>query len=172
MIRTESPLALSRPGGSRLEVQLRELPHPVMSLDQMVTVVTSALLAALGWVIGYVTTVRRDRLSERRDLRVQYLLDAYRRLEGAANRQDPTEDDERALESAIADIQLLGSPEQVHRARQFALEFASTGQASLDRVLEGLRLELRKELALRPLLEGITFLRIVRNAKGRRRESE
>jgi hypothetical protein len=87
------------------------------------------------------------------------------RLENAANRREAGEDDEKALESAVADIQLLGSPEQVHLARQFALEFAGAGQASLDRLLEALRLELRKELALPPLMEGITFLRIVRDAE-------
>jgi len=139
-----------------------------MKLDQIVTVVVSALLSGLGWFVGYLTTVRRDRLSKKRDLRTQYLLDAYRRLEGAANRREPKEDDEKALESAVADIQLLGSPEQVHLARQFALEFAGAGQASLDQLLEALRLDLRKELALAPLVEGITFLRIVRNAKDSR----
>jgi len=57
----------------------------------------------------------------------------------------------------VADIQLLGSSEQVHLARQFALEFAGKGSASLDPLLESLRIELREELALPPLKEGITF---------------
>ena len=70
-----------------------------------------------------------------------------------------------ALESAVADIQLLGSPDQVRLARQFALEFATKGKASLDPLLESLRSELRRELALTPLDEGITFLRIVRNGQ-------
>ena len=87
------------------------------------------MLALLGWIIGYIATIRRDRLSKKRDLGTQYLLDAYRRLEGAGNRREPGLDDEKALESSVADIQLLGSPEQVHLARQFALEFARTGSA-------------------------------------------
>jgi hypothetical protein len=112
------------------------------------------------------TTIRRDRLSKKGDLRTQYLLDAYRQLERTANRRELSEDDEKALESAVADIQLLHSPDQVHLARQFALEFAGARQASLDQLLEALRLELRNELSLPPLLEGINFLRIVRNAQG------
>ncbi len=107
-----------------------------MKPDQITTVLTSTFLALLGWLVGYVATIRRDRLSKRRDLRTQYLLDAYRRLEGAGNRREPSPEDEKALESAVADIQLLGSPEQVHLARQFALEFAGTGRASLDPLLE------------------------------------
>jgi len=136
-----------------------------MKSDQIVTVVSSVALALLGWVVGYIATIRRDRLSKKRDLRTQYLLDAYRRLEGAGNRRRPGREDEKVLESSVADIQLLGSPEQAHLARQFALEFADTGRASLDALLEALRAELRKELALPPLNEGITFLRIVRDAE-------
>lgn len=134
-----------------------------MKPDQIITILTSALLLLLGWLVGYLTTIRRDRLSKRRDLRTQYLLDAYRHLEGAGNRK-PSQDDEKALESAVADIQLLGSSEQVHLARLFALEFADKGQASLNPLLEALRLDLRKELALPPLDEGIAFLRIVHNS--------
>jgi len=95
------------------------------------------------------------------------LLDAYRRLEGAGNRREPGPDGEKALESAIADIQLLGSREQVRLARQFTLEFAGRGQAPLDPPLEALRVDLRRELDLTPLDEGITFLRITRNGAGR-----
>lgn len=131
-----------------------------MKPDQLVTVVASAVLALLGWFVGYFSTVRRDRLTKRRDLRTQYLLDAYRRLEGAGNRSKPSPEDKKALESAVADIQLLGSKEQVHLAREFALQFARSGHASLDPLLESLRLDLRQELALPILNEGITYLRI------------
>lgn len=139
-----------------------------MKPDQIVTVLTSVVLALFGWLVGYISTIRRDRLSKRRDLRTQYLLDAYRRLEGASNRREPGTVDEKALESAVADIQLLGSSEQVQLARQFALEFAGKGQASVDPLLEALRLELRKELDLSPLDKGITLLRITSKAEGRR----
>jgi hypothetical protein len=136
-----------------------------MKPDQIITVLTSSFLALMGWFVGSIATIRRDRLSKQRDLRTQYLLDAYRRLEGAGNGREPSRTDEKALESAVADIQLLGSPDQVHLARRFALEFAGSGQAALDPLLESLRMELRKELALPALDEGITYLRIVRNPK-------
>lgn len=140
-------------------------PKSHMKPDQILTIVVSALLSIAGWLIGYLTTVRRDRLSKRRDLRTQYLLDAYRRLESAANQIEPTEEHEKALESAVADIQLLGSSEQVHLARHFALQFAGSGQAPLDSLLEALRVELRRELGLQRPPEGITFLRINRESK-------
>jgi hypothetical protein len=131
-----------------------------MKPDPIITTLISALLALLAGFAGYILGIRRDRLSKRRDLRTQYLLDAYRRLEGASNRQDLSNDDKKALESASADIQLLGSPEQVRLARLFAQEFAGSRIASLDPLLEALRHELRKELALVPLHERLIFLRI------------
>lgn len=138
-----------------------------MNPDRLFTIAISALLSIVGWVVGYTTTIRRDRIAKRRDLRTQYLLEAYRQLEGASNRVQPSDDDEKALERA-ADIQLLGSPEQVRLAREFAFEFARSGHASLDHLLETLRRDLRTELSL-PRLDtaGTHHLRIVRNQQSR-----
>ena len=135
-----------------------------MKPDQLISVLTSVALASLGWFVGYLSTIRRDRLTKRRDLRTQYLLEAYRRLEGAGNRNNPTDSDVKALESAVADIQLLGTVEQAHLARKFALEFAKDGHASLDPLLEALRHDLRKELDLPSLEEGVTYLRIAKTS--------
>lgn len=136
-----------------------------MKPDQIITIVVSVLLSGY---VAYITSVRRDRLSKQRDLRTQYLLEAYRRLESATNRPPGSPADFRALESAIADIQLLGSPEQVHLAKKFTLDFAGSGAASFNQLLEDLRRELRKELALPPLDESIAFLRVVPDAEDRK----
>ena len=136
-----------------------------MKPDQFITVLASTLLAVLGWIVAYSTTIRRDRLTKQRDLRTQYLLEVYRRLEGAGNRSKPSLDEESTLESAVADIQLLGSVEQVQLARTFAFEFTKYRSASLDPLLESLRVELRNELALPPIAETIIHLRIVRDGR-------
>jgi len=108
----------------------------------------SILLAFAGWWIGYWTSLRRDRAAKKRDLRIEYLIEAYRHLEGASNRIHPSSENEKALESAIADIQLFGSKEQVALATEFARDFATHRGASLDDLLESLRSDLRKELDL------------------------
>ena len=115
-------------------------------------------VAALGGWAGHYFSMRRDLANERLKLRVTYLLEAYRRLEGASNRDDA----KRCwpeLESAIADIQLLGSPSQVALARRFAIEMASENSASLDELIFDLRESLRLELELEPVSEGVIFLR-------------
>jgi len=75
-----------------------------------------------------------------------------------------SEEDERALESALADVQLLGSGTQVQLAREFALDFARKGNADLDELLESLRRDLRRELDLGSVSDRVVHLRIERAA--------
>jgi len=130
-----------------------------VKIDQYLTIISTVLLAFLGWWAGYPSTVRRDRIAKRRDLRTQYLIEAYRRLESSANREKPRPEREK-IESAIADIQLFGSPGQVAMARRFAAQFVEERGASMDDLLESLRVDLRKELDLGPTPDRIVFLRI------------
>jgi hypothetical protein len=102
--------------------------------------------------------VRRDRLAKKRDLRIQYLIDAYRRLESAANRTSAEPAD---LESAVADIQLFGSPEQIVLVRKFSAQFAAESGAGLEDLLESLRVDLRKELDFGASPASIVHLRIL-----------
>ena len=94
-----------------------------MPVEQIASTTFTVFLAVSGCWLSYWLAVRKDRLAKKRDLRTQYLLDAYRRLEGASNRE-MSDEDERAFESALADIQLPGSGEQVRLATEFALDFA------------------------------------------------
>ena len=115
------------------------------------------VVALLGGWFGHHLSMQRDLTGERRKLRVAYLLEAYRRLEGAANRNNlkcwPN------LESALADIQLLGSPHQVSLAKQVAIDMARDRIAPLDDLLFDLRQVLRSELKLEAVSEKISFLR-------------
>jgi hypothetical protein len=104
-------------------------------------------------------TAKRDLANKRRELRVRYLIDAYRQLESAGNRSEPSSKWSE-LESAIADIQLFGTPNQVEMAQRFADEFAESRTASLDELLFGLRDTLRAELQLEKVESQIKYLRI------------
>jgi len=110
------------------------------------------IVAALGWWAAHALSARRDLANKRRKLRVSYLFEAYRRLEGAANPSDP-KSKRTQLESAVADIQLLGSPSQVKMASEFAKAISGSGQAHLDSLLADLRQSLRSELELEPVDE-------------------
>lgn len=116
-------------------------------------------VAIVSWFVGSWLSVRRDRTNKRRDLRVQYLIDAYRRLQAAGHRPllPPYSAD---LESAIADVQLFGNPAQIAAAQKFASEMASHGQASLDDLLASLRNNLRNELQLERVEGNPVHLRV------------
>ncbi len=119
----------------------------------------TALVAIAGWYVVHRLSVKRDQTNKRRDLRVQYLIEAYRRLEFAGNRP-LNEGVAQEFEKAVADIQLFGTPRQVELAKEFAVNFAAKGTHPLDPLLNELRNELRKELGLESVRTGITYLRI------------
>jgi hypothetical protein len=138
-----------------------------MALDQpTATIIASfvvGIVAGFGWWVAHYFTSKRDVENERRKLRTQYLLEAFRKLETASNRSSESfETDFEKLASAVADIQLLGTLEQVRLAKTFALEFAKNGTASLDELTENLRNELRKELQIEEVRENIVYLRWVK----------
>jgi len=98
-------------------------------------------IAAVGWIVnGFLA-----RRSVRRDKRIDYLLNAYRALDDAGNRRTPTGEQERAMESAIADVQLLGTSDQIELANAFSAAFANDGHADTSPLLESLRQDLRSE---------------------------
>lgn len=111
--------------------------------------IATFLIAALGWWAAHALTSKRDIANERRKQRLAYLLEAYRKLESCANPHDPTTI-WAAFESAMADIQLLGTARQVELAQKVAHSVANNrGKgASLDELLFEIRQSLRAELQL------------------------
>lgn len=101
-----------------------------------------------GWFAAHQFNVHRDRQNKRRDLRIEFLLEAYRRLESAANREGMTEEQKLEFESAVADIQLLGTKEQVDTTVAYLRQHASGSGAQIDSLLQLLRSDLRQELGL------------------------
>lgn len=131
----------------------------MIQLEISVAAVIATIIPIIGWYIVHRLSVNRDRANKRRDLRVTYLIEAYRRIERSANRPK-TYDNNLELESAIADIQLFGSPRQVELAVKFAFDIAKKSNASTDELLTDLRKELRGELDLEPVAPEITYLRL------------
>jgi hypothetical protein len=117
------------------------------------------VVAGLGSWIAHRLSARRDIVNERRKLRIAYLLEAYRRLESAANRSDKTPDQARAFESAVADIQLLGTSEQVQTTIKYLRQHASGAGAQIDDVLRVLRKDLRREMGLPEEVENALVFR-------------
>jgi hypothetical protein len=112
-------------------------------MDQVIATAIVAGVAIVGW---WVVNVQQRR-AVRRNMRIEYLLNAYRQLERVTNRE-PTREHGRAIEEAVADVYLLGTPKQVKLAADFASTFAQAGGADLNNLLTDLRKSLRHELLL------------------------
>ena len=121
----------------------------------------AALVAILGWYIAHYFSLRREIAAEKRKMQVVFLLEAYRRLEDAGHRSLHKGSEHIAkIESALADIQLLGTPEQVTLAQDFMMKFSENGTGTFDALLRSLRQTLRHELDLEDVDEKLKFLRI------------
>lgn len=135
---------------------------PIMFDAESLKFVVPAVVAVVGWFAAHQFNVHRDRQNKRRDLRIQFLLEAYRRLESAANRDGKTVEQRLAFESAVADIQLLGTKEQVAATVAYLHQHAAGAGAQIDSVLRLLRGDLRKELGLSGKVENAVVFRFTR----------
>lgn len=133
-----------------------------MKIELLLPLLITTFVAILGWYIAHRLNVFRDRANKKRDLQIQYLIGAYRHLENSSNRPK-NYDNNAVLESAIADIQLFGTAEQVKLAEKFAFDIAQNSHASTDELLINLRAELRKELGLEEVKPQIVYLRLDEN---------
>ena len=102
--------------------------------------ITTAL-ALVGWFVLHLLSARRDRANKKRELRVGYLIEAHRRLESCGHRGGELE--AAKLESAVADVQLFGTPQQVKLVQTVVSEFARSKEACIDALLQDLRHDLR-----------------------------
>jgi len=117
-------------------------------VPNMLSILIPVAVIIFGWVVAHELNVRRDTIAKRRDLRVQYLVEAYRKLEDTAGRVNALPEVKRAFESAVADIQLLGTRAQIDALLTFLNQFAQNTGGTIDPVLKLLRDDLRKELNL------------------------
>jgi hypothetical protein len=103
----------------------------------------TAAVAVGGWLVSQA----QARRATRRNMRIQYLLDAYRRLERASNRR-LTPVIAAELEAAVGDVMLLGTARQAELAAEFSRKFATEHVANTRPLLLALRDSLRGELLL------------------------
>ena len=127
----------------------------------VIPIIGGVIAAAVAAVLAHRLTSQRDQANRRSDLRIEYLVGAYRALADTAHRDlVPNTDHVRAFERGLADVQLLGSESQAAMAVGIATQLAKTGQADFDDLLLSLRADLRRELGLEPVSGTPSHLRV------------
>ena len=130
-----------------------------MNTQLLIPLVLTAMVAVVGWIVVHHLSASRDRENKRREKLTEFLIDAYRRIEKYPCRQ-LSPDNAADFESAIADVQLFGSPHLVQLAQSVAEDIPKSGVAQADQLLLELRKVLRKELGLEEVPNKIIYLRI------------
>jgi hypothetical protein len=89
------------------------------------------------------------------------MIEAYRKLENGSCRGPNQENYSEQFHSAVADIQILGSPAQVEIAQRIALALGSGSgsRITINELLNALRTELRSELNLPSVSSELVILR-------------
>lgn len=121
-----------------------------MNWRLLVPLLVTTVVAIAGWMAAHYFATRRDLKNKRREIRSEYLIRAYQRLEaGACRGSIETSNFGKDFESAIADVQLFGTEDQVRMAKDLAFAIAEhRKEASTGSLLLSLRDALRKELDL------------------------
>jgi hypothetical protein len=139
----------------------------VLSLNLLVPLLITSVVAILGWGMTHELAARRDRDNNKRDLRVKYLIEAWRKLEMSSSRPSGEQPNYfYNIESAISDIQLFGTPKQIELAQTFADKLSSSQSVNLDELLNDLRRDLRLYLDLPETPDINWWLRFKRGSSG------
>jgi 2-oxoglutarate dehydrogenase complex dehydrogenase (E1) component-like enzyme len=121
-------------------------------------ILTGVIAGLISASATYFFALRQDKEARRRERIVAHLIEAYRNLEHAAQRDPMSTEAKQRVESSLAAIFLLGSKESANAAKQFA-ESMSAGHGDLVELLKTLRRDLRQELGLEQHDVSPAFLR-------------
>src|SRR5262245_47962855 len=125
-----------------------------------ITFVVTSLIVIIGWWVVHRLTVDRDSRNREAQMVTGYLVETYEKIANYGN-IDPEKLDKadwvafaRMLETAVAKVQLFGTPEQIRLLHDALDQWAETEKRtgkpsiSVDAMLFDLRNDLRKRLSL------------------------
>ena len=130
-----------------------------MNLELLIPLVATTIVAIAGWLVGHRLESNRDQKNKKREIRLDYLIRAYRDLGMAADR-DPGSPQQALLESAFHDVQLFGSPSQLAILDAILREYMDCQHTTLNPLLSELRRDLRQELGLPEATLPFAFFRV------------
>ncbi len=105
----------------------------------------------------------RDKENNIREIKINYLIEAYRKLANASARAASIASYHRDIESAISDIQLFGSKEEIEVLLQeidnSSKDSGKYTSLNFDNTLTRIRNSLRKEIQLEPIDSNVRWYR-------------
>ncbi len=117
------------------------------------------LVTIVGWRIEHHLSAKRDLENKKREIRIQFFADAWRKV-AKAN----TNGDDQALSDAFFDIQLFGTPEEIKQIKQVVKDRMKNKYTGKELTLD-LRNSLRTELGLVTTDEEVWGLKVVKKGE-------
>ena len=127
-------------------------------MEEYIKIISTVIIAVFGWIVAHYFTSRREVKNKQREIKIEYFIDAYQKLENCIQRNP--KDVGKDLEGVVANIQLFGSEKQIDLAKKIANDISKNGSADLESLLKSLRKDLRKELQLSDNNSNVQFLRM------------
>jgi len=132
-------------------------------MNEVVAAIVGATGAIFVWYLTACSLRRQDRDQKKRDIRLRFLMEAYRQIENSANREGKELAEAlKAIELAISDVQLFGTRKEVALAQEVVSAFTAGREVSFDGLLNELRRGLRSELDLEALADERKILRFTK----------
>ena len=128
-------------------------------LVELIKTALTLILVVIGWVITDCLAKRRDIENQKRKIRTDYLVNVFRFLATSVSNRNLSEEDWRKLEDIIADIQLFGTPRQIHLLKTMTRKMVEDDTFDLDPILNDLRDHLRHDLGLESIDGNVHWLR-------------
>jgi hypothetical protein len=122
------------------------------------SLILTTVVALIGLYFNNYFASQRDFNNKLRDIRLNYLVDVYRKLSDSSQRI-PNDKYFPKMETVISDMQLFGTKSQIGMTIQFMNEYENKGQGNLDPLLNDLRDNLRKELKLESISQNVHWFR-------------
>ena len=128
-------------------------------------IIVTIAVAAVGWIVANYFNSRRDRATKRRELITNHLITTYKILTIDITQRDPSPERDYKLESAIAELQLFGSKEQIELTKKLTDDINHKQEFLMDELINNLRNTLRKELGLSLVQGNVRWLRFEKPKK-------
>ncbi len=121
-----------------------------MDIESIIALIASVSIAVSGWVVAHWLSSRRELEQKKREIRVQYLREAYLKIANLCDRGEFPRDISD-LQDALNDIQLFGEEKQIILIGETITQLIDNQTASFDELLKQLRNEIRRHIGLNPM---------------------
>jgi hypothetical protein len=143
----------------------------VLASDLITPLASSVVGGLVVALVNHIMTKRREHEKKLAELRIEHLIECWRKLErgalvGDQASQESKNDAYDGIEDAIARITLLGTEREVEIAANVTAELSKNHPEAIVALLNELRSNLRRELGLKslPMMEDV-FFRVRRDKK-------